>query len=96
MPLLRTTLYAKGVEIYCAPTVDDRVTWLPTMQTIAFEGRCFVVSASQYLVRKDCPADYGAVLQGLTRRRAVHPQSRGRAHRSPRSVGMRSDLARGE
>lgn len=61
MPLLRTTLYAKGVEIYCAPTVDDRVTWLPTMQTIALEGRCFVVSASQYLVRKDCPADYGAV-----------------------------------
>ena len=96
MPLLRTTLYAKGVEIYCAPTVNDRVTWLPTMQTIALEGRCFVVSASQYLVWKDCPADYGAVLQGLTRRRAVHPQSRGRSHRSPRSVGTRSDLVRGE
>ena len=29
MPLLRTTMYAKGIEIYCAPTVDDRDTWLP-------------------------------------------------------------------
>ncbi|QGY00594.1 carbon-nitrogen hydrolase family protein [Methylobacterium mesophilicum SR1.6/6] len=61
MPLLRTALYAKGVEIYCAPTVDDRATWLPTMQTIALEGRCFVLSASQYLLRKDCPAEYDAV-----------------------------------
>ncbi len=56
MPLLRMAMYAQGIEIYCAPTVDDRETWLPTMRTIALEGRCFVLSACQYLTRADCPA----------------------------------------
>ncbi len=48
MPLLRMALYAKGVEIWCAPTVDARPVWQSTMQHIALEGRCFVVSACQY------------------------------------------------
>jgi nitrilase len=61
MPLLRMAMYAKGIEIYCAPTVDDRDTWLPTMRTIALEGRCFVLSACQYLTRADCPAAYNAI-----------------------------------
>lgn len=58
MPLLRTAMYAQGVELYCAPTVDDRDAWLPTMRTIALEGRCFVISACQYLTRGDGPADF--------------------------------------
>src|SRR5579872_2386688 len=57
MPLLRTTMYSKGVQLYCAPTVDDRETWAPSMQHIAFEGRCFVLSAVQYLRRSDYPQD---------------------------------------
>ena len=61
LPLLRTAMYAKGVELYCAPTADDRDTWLPTMRHVAVEGRCFVLSACQYLTRGDCPADYAAV-----------------------------------
>jgi nitrilase len=61
MPLLRTAMYAKGIELYCAPTVDDRDTWARSMQHIAFEGRCFVLSAVQYLKRGDCPGDYPAV-----------------------------------
>lgn len=61
MPLLRMAMYAKGVQLYCAPTADDRPTWLPTMQTVALEGRCFVLSACQYLTRGDCPPDYAAI-----------------------------------
>lgn len=61
MPLLRMAMYAQGVELYCAPTVDDRETWLPTMRTIALEGRCFVLSACQYLTRSDCPTGYSAI-----------------------------------
>lgn len=48
MPLLRTALYAKGIEIWCAPTVDARPVWQSTMQHIAIEGRCFVASACQF------------------------------------------------
>ncbi len=58
LPLLRTARYAKGLELYCAITVDDRDTWLPTVTHIALEGRCFVLSACQLLRRSDLPADY--------------------------------------
>jgi nitrilase len=58
MPLLRTTMYAKGIELYCAITVDDRDTWVPTVTHIALEGRCFVLSACQVLRRSDLPSDY--------------------------------------
>src|SRR5260370_13636275 len=61
MPLLRMAMYAQGIELYCAPTVADRDTWLPTMRTVALEGRCFVLSACQYLTRSDCPPAYDAI-----------------------------------
>ena len=61
MPLLRMAMYAKGIELYCAPTADDRDTWLSSMQHVALEGRCFVLTACQHLRRGDCPADYAAV-----------------------------------
>lgn len=47
MPLLRAAMYAKGVEIWCAPTVDERDIWQCSMRHIAHEGRCFVISACQ-------------------------------------------------
>jgi nitrilase len=49
MPLLRTAMYRKGIQFYCAPTVDDRESWPGTMRHIALEGRCFVLSACQYV-----------------------------------------------
>lgn len=61
MPMLRMAMYSQNVQIYCAPTADDRDTWLPTMQMVALEGRCFVLSTCQYLTRADCPADYAAI-----------------------------------
>lgn len=61
MPQLRLAMYQKGVEFYCAPTVDDRDVWLPTMRTVALEGRCFVLSACQFLTRGDGPADFDPI-----------------------------------
>ncbi len=48
MPMLRMHMYAQGIQIYCAPTADDRETWLSTMRHIALEGRCFVLGCNQF------------------------------------------------
>jgi len=64
MPLLRTTMYSKGIEIYCAPTADARDSWLATVRHIAVEGRCFVLSCNQFQRRSDFPADYHAAFGG--------------------------------
>jgi nitrilase len=58
MPLYRTALYERGVQLYCAPTVDSRDTWAATMRHIGVEGRCFVVSATQFATREDYPPDF--------------------------------------
>ncbi|KAL1175388.1 hypothetical protein V6Z11_A04G086000, partial [Gossypium hirsutum] len=50
---LRTELYAKGIQMYCAPTADAREEWRASMIHIAIEGRCFVLSANQFCCRKD-------------------------------------------
>ncbi len=66
MPLLRTAMYAKAVELYCAVTVDDRETWIPTVRHIALEGRCFVLSACQFLQRSTShPAEKITPSQGV-------------------------------
>lgn len=62
MPALRMSQYAQGVEIYCAPTADDRTTWLPTMQHIAMEGRCYVLSAGQFITRGEFGADWRGII----------------------------------
>ncbi|CAL1360503.1 unnamed protein product [Linum trigynum] len=54
-PLLRNELYAKGIEIYCAPNADPGEMWRSAAVHIAVEGSCFVLSANQFCRRKDYP-----------------------------------------
>jgi nitrilase len=62
LPLMRAAMYAKGIELYCAPTADPRDSWIASMRHIAVEGRCFVLSCNQFNRRRDFPSDYGAAL----------------------------------
>jgi nitrilase len=55
MPLARTAMYGKGVDIYLAPTADQRDTWQATIRHIACEGRCFVLASNQYVTRSMYP-----------------------------------------
>ena len=57
MPLARMAMYAKGVDIYLAPTADARERWQSTLQHIALEGRCFVLGCNQYVRRDMYPDD---------------------------------------
>jgi nitrilase len=61
LPLMRATMYAKGIELYCAPTADPRESWIASMRHIAVEGRCFVLSCNQFNRRRDFPADYRSI-----------------------------------
>lgn len=63
MPMLRMAMYAGGVELYCAPTVDDRDSWQTTMRHIALEGRCFVLTAVQYIAG-NAPIRGGSAIYG--------------------------------
>jgi len=58
MPLARYSLYSQGVEIYIAPTYDSGEEWTGTMQHIAREGKCWVLSCGVALERKDLPKDF--------------------------------------
>jgi nitrilase len=61
MPQLRIAMYAKGIDIWAAPTVDDRDIWQCSMRHIAHEARCFVVSACQV---QPSPAALGIEVPG--------------------------------
>jgi nitrilase len=56
MPLARAALYAKGIEIYLAPTWDNSSVWVASMQHIAKEGRMFVVGVNFCMKGSDVPA----------------------------------------
>lgn len=57
MPLARAAMYAKGVDIYLAPTADSRDTWQATMRHIGSEGRCFVLGCNQFVTRDMYPEE---------------------------------------
>lgn len=58
MPLARHALYAQNVEIYVAPTWDCGDTWVASMNHIAREGGCWVLSSATALESSDIPADF--------------------------------------
>jgi len=58
MPLARYALYGQGVQLYVAPTYDCGDACIGTMQHIAREGRCWVISCGVALMRADIPADF--------------------------------------
>lgn len=57
MPLARMAMYARGIDIYIAPTADARDTWQATIRHIACEGRCYVLSCNQFATKATYPAD---------------------------------------
>ncbi|GGG02973.1 carbon-nitrogen hydrolase family protein [Paenibacillus abyssi] len=57
MPLARMAMYAKGIDILITPTADARDTWQSTLQHIALEGRCFVLSSNQFVKKESYPSD---------------------------------------
>ncbi|KAF2637741.1 carbon-nitrogen hydrolase [Massarina eburnea CBS 473.64] len=64
MPAARLSLYQQGIEIYIAPHADDLPTWVASMQHIAKEGRCFVISVNQFCKVSDFPSDYPPFTEG--------------------------------
>ena len=60
MPALRQAMYAQGVQLYCAPTADDRDSWASSMVYVALEGRVFVLSACQAIRLSEYPPEHRA------------------------------------
>ncbi len=58
MPLARTAMYVKGVQVYVAPTWDSSEAWHIAMRHIAREGGMFVISCAPCLRADDIPDRY--------------------------------------
>ncbi|MGZ4768146.1 MAG: carbon-nitrogen hydrolase family protein [Ilumatobacteraceae bacterium] len=57
MPLARSAMYQRGVDIYLAPTWDNSDSWISTLRHIAREGRVFVIGTNSCLRGSDVPRD---------------------------------------
>ncbi len=62
MPLARMAMYKQGVQLYLAPTADQRDSWQDTMRHIACESRAYVLACNQFVTKDMYPAD----LEGIT------------------------------
>jgi len=63
MPLARYAMYAKGVDLYLAPTADSRDIWQATLRHIAYEGRCFVLGCNQFVTKGMYPPDLAGIAE---------------------------------
>jgi len=74
MPLARTHLYQQGIDIYLAPTADQRESWQATLRHIACESRCYVLGCNQFVTRNQYPDLYQ---QELSQYQEQEPMSHG-------------------
>lgn len=58
MPLARYSLFAQDIDIYIAPTWDSGDNWIASMNHIAREGGCWVLSTATALQGKDIPDSF--------------------------------------
>ena len=58
MPLARFSLYSQDIDIYIAPTWDNGDTWVASMNHIAREGGCWVLSTATAIDGSDIPDDF--------------------------------------
>jgi len=58
MPLARYGLFAQDIDIYIAPTWDSGDTWIASMNHIAREGGCWVLSTATAMQGKDIPETF--------------------------------------
>lgn len=58
MPLARYALFSQDIDIYVAPTWDSGDTWYASMNHIAREGGCWVLSSATAMSGSDVPDDF--------------------------------------
>ncbi len=58
MPLARFALYAQNIDLYIAPTWDSGDVWLASMNHIAREGGCWVLSTATAMQASDIPDSF--------------------------------------
>ncbi len=58
MPLVRYALYAQGIELYVTPTYDSGERMVSTMQHIARESGCWVLSCGTAFQGRDIPEGF--------------------------------------
>ena len=65
MPLARLALYEQNIQIYLAPTADQRDSWQATLRHIACEGRCYVLGSNQFVTQSMYPEKYQVELKEM-------------------------------